>query len=211
MENKKAIGNQEDYKEQNRCLSYFNELFQREVDERIEEQAKKGDEYAQYVMAWCCLNQGNREDAIRWAERAASQDDLHGMCLLLGLCYTDDVSELDPWEISERARLVRKSHEELAILMNSLADLYYKGIGVERDLEKATRLATHCAMEYDDETAQHLLSVRYMNGDGVERDVEQAVFWGRKAADHGNIDGMNLLTSLLTTSDCMVFVNLSEE
>ena len=36
----------------------------------------------------------------------------------------------------------------------------------------------------------------YYNGDGVAKDLEQAVYWYRKAANHGNEDAKKALKDL---------------
>ena len=67
-----------------------------------------------------------------------------------------------------------------------LGRMYYEGLGVDRDLEKAFSLAYKSAMQ-DDDMGQNLLGVLYVNGAGVALDYYEAVSWYRKAAAQGNI------------------------
>ena len=58
---------------------------------------------------------------------------------------------------------------------------YYRGLGVEKDLEKS-RLWTQRAAEHGDRDAQYNLATLYENGEGVEKDTELARHWYLLAA-----------------------------
>ncbi len=70
--------------------------------------------------------------------------------------------------------------------------MYYNGLGVERDYEKAIEWYSKAA-EQGYSTAQNNLGNMYYNGLGVERDYEKAIEWYSKAAEQGNKRALNSL------------------
>src|SRR3989338_6729145 len=74
----------------------------------------------------------------------------------------------------------------------SLGIRYYKGDGVDKNLEKAVELFEKSANN-GDSTAQFILSNMYLNGDGVDENLEKAVEWFEKSANSGNSTAQNRL------------------
>lgn len=62
---------------------------------------------------------------------------------------------------------------------------YYKGIGIEKNLEKAVYW-TRKAAEHGDRDGQYNLAWFYENAIGVKHDVKQSIFWYHKAALQGH-------------------------
>ncbi len=67
----------------------------------------------------------------------------------------------------------------------SLAEMYYKGFGVEQDYKKAAGLLRKAA-EQGNVSAQNQLGNSYYHGKGVPHDYKQAVRWYRKGAEQGD-------------------------
>lgn len=72
-----------------------------------------------------------------------------------------------------------------AIAKYKLAEMYYRGLGVQPDHAKAANLF-EAAAEQNIMNAQQNLAVMYVNGDGVTQDYARAVYWFRKAASQGD-------------------------
>ena len=79
-----------------------------------------------------------------------------------------------------------------------LAWMYYSGIGVEQNFEKAFYWFQKSA-EQGFALAQFKLAWMYQEGEGVEQNLEQAVYWYKKVAEQGNADAQfNLAMMYLT-------------
>ena len=77
---------------------------------------------------------------------------------------------------------------ELGLLeaQNELGNMYYFGLGVERDYSKAFNYYRNAAKAgYVD--AQNSLGECYLLGKGVDRDNEKAIKWIKRAAEQGNV------------------------
>lgn len=69
---------------------------------------------------------------------------------------------------------------------NELGNMYYFGLGVERDYSKAFNYYRNAAKAgYVD--AQNSLGECYLLGKGIDRDNEEAIKWIKKAAEQGNV------------------------
>ena len=75
----------------------------------------------------------------------------------------------------------------------SLANLYYKGVGVEQDCKKAFEWFKSAA-ELGFEKAQHNLASLYNNGDCVDKDLNKSLYWFIKAAEQLMLK-LNLLSA----------------
>ena len=81
---------------------------------------------------------------------------------------------------------------ELGLLeaQNELGNMYYFGLGVERDYLKAFNYYRNAAKAgYVD--AQNSLGECYLLGKGVDRDNEEAIKWIKRAAEQGNVFAQN--------------------
>ena len=77
---------------------------------------------------------------------------------------------------------------ELGLLeaQNELGNMYYFGLGVERDYSKSFNYYRNAAKAgYVD--AQNSLGECYLLGKGVDRDNEEAIKWIKRAAEQGNV------------------------
>ena len=69
---------------------------------------------------------------------------------------------------------------------NELGNMYYFGLGVERDYSKSFNYYRNAAKAgYVD--AQNSLGECYLLGKGVDRDNEEAIKWIKRAAEQGNV------------------------
>jgi uncharacterized protein len=77
-----------------------------------------------------------------------------------------------------------------------LSLMYLGGLGVVKDLSRATAWLRKAA-ERGDAEAQRGLGIWYFTGKfGVAKDVDQGVFWHRKAAEHGDLPSITFLAGL---------------
>ena len=69
----------------------------------------------------------------------------------------------------------------------SLGVLNLKGLGVKKDIYKATAFFIQAAQE-GHKDAQYSLAIRYLNGDGIEKNYYEAIKWLKRAAkqNHSN-------------------------
>ncbi|MCR4671667.1 MAG: sel1 repeat family protein, partial [Lachnospiraceae bacterium] len=65
-----------------------------------------------------------------------------------------------------------------------LADLYYRGVGTERNYEEALRLAEEAAYE-ENAFGQYILGTMYSDGRAFEKNYAEAFLWFGKAAGQG--------------------------
>ena len=71
-----------------------------------------------------------------------------------------------------------------------LAEMYFDGQGVDRDLTEAFKWF-HKAAEQGNTEAQHYLGVMYRDGHGPGQDYLEAIKWYRKAAEQGHAQAKN--------------------
>lgn len=90
---------------------------------------------------------------------------------------------------------LQKDAEENALSARILGSLYYNGIGVEKNNEKAFRYYLQAA-EKDEPMAMNNVGVFYFNGIAIKKDKVKAVKWFRRAAKHGNTIAMNTMAAL---------------
>ncbi len=113
--------------------------------------------------------------------------------------------------VEEGARLIEQGKTEQALHLfkkaatagNSLGAyglgvLYFQGIGVETDLQKATQWFS-IAAEKGHAPAQFNLGNAYLNGRGAKQDINNAEYWWRKASMQGYSRAQFNLGSLLTS------------
>ena len=85
--------------------------------------------------------------------------------------------------------------EEAEFTVNAtitLAHCYYKGIGTEKNVEKAIAIWKEYA-EKSDATACRNLGAEYLSGKHLKRDYEKAFYWTEKAAELGDEAATNNL------------------
>ncbi len=73
---------------------------------------------------------------------------------------------------------------------NELGNMYYFGLGVERDYLKAFNYYRNAA-KAGYVNAQYSLGNCYLLGDGIDRDNKEAIKWIKKAAEQGNVFAQN--------------------
>ena len=147
----------------------------------------------------------NYEKAIYWYSKAAEhKSEYRGWVLYrLARCYKDSrgknrdykkayemlraLAEIDCSKIT-----LYEEAEFTADAAVSLAYCYDKGIGTEKNSEKAIAIWREYA-EKGDETACHNLGVEYLSGKHLKRDYEKAFYWTQKAAELGDVAAINNL------------------
>ncbi|MGI4851348.1 MAG: tetratricopeptide repeat protein [Janthinobacterium lividum] len=88
--------------------------------------------------------------------------------------------------------LIKKANQGDVESQFILARSYFKGEGVERNMEKAFEWYSKAA-EQGDFRAQGNLANCYSKGKGVERNMEKAFEWYSKAAEQGDARAQNIL------------------
>lgn len=73
-----------------------------------------------------------------------------------------------------------------------LAEVFYDGVGVAQDYDKAARLYHKAAAEGNAE-ARYRMSLMYSEGTGVKERPDKAFAWAYSAANMGHVDAANLL------------------
>ena len=86
-----------------------------------------------------------------------------------------------------KAKIIRDVFPPLAV-----GFIYFKGVGVEQNFEKAKKYFEEAA-EQGDEDAMILLGGMYLRGDGIEKNEQKAVEWLQKAAKRKNLDAQLVL------------------
>lgn len=137
--------------------------------------------------------------ALAWFQRAAKQQ--HPPALYqLGLMHQDGEGvPANPAKAAEYFRAVEQGSygimgKDSRILVEgssiesaaktSLAFLYWKGLGVAKDISRTVALFTKAATQ-GNVKAQYNLGLCYLYGEGVERNVDQALVWLTKSASDG--------------------------
>ena len=77
--------------------------------------------------------------------------------------------------------------------MSNLGVLYSKGLGGEKNFEKAFELYIKAA-EKGDYAAQYNVAEYYRAGQGTPRDMDKAIYWYEKSASQGAIQAMEKLS-----------------
>lgn len=157
-------------------------------------------------------------EAMDWCSKSADQNNHDGMkCVgnihLNGLGVPKNKAEAQKWldkaaDIEEAKYLVAqhgdsnqappkaaisspvsvKEKAAPAVIKSTAKDA--QAAYAQKDFAKALQLARPLA-EAEDAEAQGLLGVMYFLGQGVDQDYEESLKWSRKAADQGNVAGMN--------------------
>jgi len=92
----------------------------------------------------------------------------------------------DRGEFNKAAPIYEKlAAEGDALAQYTLAEMYFRGMGVQQDIKKAAALY-ELAAEKNIMHAQQNIAVLYMQGTGVTQNFERALFWFRKAAAQGD-------------------------
>ena len=78
---------------------------------------------------------------------------------------------------------------------HSLAVMYFKGEGVDQDLNQAFQWMKEAARQ-GYAPAQHRLALMYEEGEGVDQDLNQYFHWMKKAARQGYAPAQLILISI---------------
>lgn len=84
----------------------------------------------------------------------------------------------------------KAAEQGLPEAQNELGNMYYFGLGVERDFSKALNYYRNAA-KAGYVNAQYSLGNCYLLGDGIDRDNKEAIKWIKKAAEQGNVFAQN--------------------
>ena len=82
-----------------------------------------------------------------------------------------------------------------------LAELYIKGLGIEKNIEKGLNILEMLANS-NDTTAQETLGFMYLDGDGVDKDSEKGIYWLKIAAKDYGYDARARLEELGIEYEC---------
>ena len=74
--------------------------------------------------------------------------------------------------------------------------LYYKGIGVQKDIEKAFKYCSYAALNKNP-GSMYNLGVLYFNGIGASKDRREGIKWFERAVAHRNTAAMGVLADIL--------------
>lgn len=153
----------------------------------MEELAREGDAYAQYLMGklWRDgpLLIPDVVNARYWFEQAAHQDHAAAQYALAKLCLSDDVEVHDAQRGMYWLETAAQNGNHYAAYQ--LGKEYLKGKIVERDTAQAVEWFTRSA-EAGNQHAQYMLGKLYLIGKEIPYDKEQAIHWLSKSAAQGN-------------------------
>ena len=91
-----------------------------------------------------------------------------------------------------------------------LGVLYHRGLGVDRDVVRASQWYTRAA-EQGNMEAQYRLGNMYLMGEGVRQSDSEATYWLEKAAQQGHTDAKHNLTSIQRISQAKTGEELEQE
>ena len=91
-----------------------------------------------------------------------------------------------------------------------LGVLYHRGLGVDRDVMRASQWYTRAA-EQGNMDAQYRLGNMYLMGEGVRQSDSEATYWLEKAAQQGHADAKHNLASIRRISQAKTGEELEQE
>ena len=122
------------------------------------------------------------EQMIFWIQEAETSTGVQGVAQ-----YCEYIYMANEISLERQVELITQSAERGFVLAEEmLADLYYLGRGVEKNVEEAFKWYRKAA-EQGDVRAQHKVAVMYDIGDGTEENVEEAFKWYMKVAALGDM------------------------
>lgn len=80
-----------------------------------------------------------------------------------------------------------------------LGDIYFRGLGVEKDFDTAFYWFLRSAEQGNDSSGQNMVGYMYHNGYGTHQDLSKARYWYEKSAAQGHqgaINNLNILNSV---------------
>ena len=122
------------------------------------------------------------EEALKWYQKAAAQDEPQAQFNLGYMYYNGEVLPLDYPKAVEW--FTKSAGQNDSYGQDHLGWMYFKGLGVEKNEKKAVEWFTK-SVEQGNERGQYNLGNMYAEGRGVEKDEKEAVKWFRKAAEQG--------------------------
>jgi serine/threonine protein kinase/TPR repeat protein len=122
--------------------------------------------------------------AVEWYRKAADQGFAKAETNL-GDMYFYGRGGLDKSSLDALSWYLKASQQDWPDAQYRLGVMYEKGIGTNKDLQRAVQLF-HGAADHGYAEAENLLGILYATGgDGISQDDKQAVDWYQKAADQG--------------------------
>jgi len=165
--------------------------------EKLQEEALKGDAYAQYQLGEkYFFGDGLPKDAakaVEWYQKAATQGHAASQ-YSLGVMYGSGEGVQE-----DAAKAVGWYHKAAAqghpVAQYHLGVRYGNGYGVPKDVAKAIEWY-HKAAAQGYARAQFNLGVMYKNGEGVPKGTTKAFEWFQKAADQGHAEAQMRLGAM---------------
>jgi len=133
---------------------------------------------------------GNYSAAAAMYEQCMKQDE---ECLI-NFFFLIVEGKIEPQFTDELYNLISPlAEKEVFFAQYILGCMYYHGIGVEENDQKAFEFFQKSAVNEDNEDAQYYLSTMYQDGLGVKQDYQVAVMWYQKSAEQGEAIAQNNL------------------
>ena len=136
-----------------------------------------------------------QEEGIKLLKKAAEGGAKRAAYLLGGIFLYGDCGQTINY-VEARHWLSLASEQNHADATFLLAIIYYKGLGVEHDLEKCAQLCLKSAQLGNGE-ARLTVALMYARGEGLPEVPEQAIYWAKKAADQGEPGADRIYQTLL--------------
>jgi uncharacterized protein len=161
-------------------VSWESENAEQDIDEfrKLLRPAEQGDREAQYRLA-----DKHYQEAVKWYEKAAAQGHPKAQ-FCMGILHRDGTGGVPRSKEKALEWFLKAAEQGYSKAQMSLAGMYYKGQGAEKNLREAIKWFLKAA-EQGNPQAQYTLGMMYQKGRGVRPDPAEAERWYRKAADQG--------------------------
>ena len=135
------------------------------------------------MMVFPSFGINQQEEGIKLLKKAAEGGAKRAAYLLGGIFLYGDCGQTINY-VEARHWLSLASEQNHADATFLLAIIYYKGLGVEHDLEKCAQLCLKSAQLGNGE-ARLTVALMYAKGEGLPEVPEHAIYWAKKAVDQG--------------------------
>lgn len=147
------------------------------------------------MMVFPSFGINQQEEGIKLLKKAAEGGATRAAYLLGGIFLYGDCGQTINY-VEARHWLSLASEQNHADATFLLAIIYYKGLGVEHDLEKCAQLCLKSAQLGNGE-AQLTVALMYARGEVLPEVPEHAIYWAKKAVDQGEPGADRIYQTLL--------------